>query len=308
MNRGLRRSVGQALASLLAPARAMSPAPGAVPQRLRKGDRFEFDEEAARSVTRVLDPIFRYYFRAEVRGTERFPQEQTMLVCNHDGGMLPIDGLIIGSAWHHRFNFKRPLHILVHDMVLRFAGGLRRIGAVLADRHNLDRVMDAGHSVLIYPGASRETFRPFWERKRITLGDRTGFIRHALRRRLLLTPVVSAGVHETFFVLARGTWFAELTGMRRLFRADVFPIVAGLPLGVWLGATFPQLPLPAKITAEVLEPIDVVALAEQLRGRPLIASDLDDPVLVGACFNHVRERMQAALDRLYAERRLPIIG
>lgn len=280
----------------------------ALPPRLRKGDRFEFDPETARRVSRLLDPLFRYYFRAEVRGTERFPPEQTMLVANHDGGMLPIDALLFGSAWHKVFDFQRPLHFLVHDMVLRFVDGLRRIGAVLADRHNLDRVMDAGHSVLIYPGAAGETFRPFWERKRITLGGRTGFIRHALRRRLRVTPVVSVGVHETFFVLARGTWFAELTGMRRLFRADVFPIVAGLPLGVWLGACFPQLPLPAKITAEVLEPIDVVALAELLLRRPLTAADLDDPQLVTACFGVVRDRMQEALDRLYTERRYPIVG
>lgn len=279
-----------------------------MPQRLRRGDRFEFDPEMARRVLRYLDPIFRYYFRAEVRGTERLPSEQTMLVANHDGGMLPIDALIIGAAWHRHFNFKRPLHFLVHDMVLRFVDGLRRVGAVLADRQNLDRVMDAGHSVLIYPGAAGETFRPFWERKRITLGGRTGFIRHALRRRLRVTPVVSAGVHETFFVLARGTWFAERAGFRRLFRADVFPIVAGLPLGIWPGACFPQLPLPAKITCEILEPIDIVVLAEKILGRPLSAADLDDPKLAEMCFHFVRERMQEGLDRLYAERKRPIIG
>lgn len=276
--------------------------------RQRHGERFQFDAEMVQRLIRWIDPILRVYFRSEIRGVENFPKEQTLVVANHDGGMLPIDGWIIGSAWHRHFGYTRPLGILVHDMVMRLVKGLNRIGAVLADRPHMDAILDAGHSVLVYPGGSRETFRSFFERKQVTLGNRTGFIKHALRRRLPITPVVSVGVHETFFVLWRGGWLADLLGFRRRFRADVFPIVAGLPFGLWLGALMPHLPLPAKITVEVLPPIHVVAEAETLLGRPLRDEDLEDESLIFACFERVRNAMQEALSRLYAERRLPILG
>ncbi len=204
---------------------------------------------------------------------------------------------------------QRPLAVMVHDMVMRFAGWIHRLGGVLADRPNLEAVLAAGHSAMIYPGGSRETFRPFWERKQVTLGHRTGFVKQALRYRVPITPVVSVGMHETFFVLWRGAWLANRLGITRHLRADVFPIVAGLPFGVWLGVTFPQLPLPAKLTVEVLPPIDVAHEAEQRLGRPLLQSDIDDdPDLSHTMFHLVRDRMQSALDRLYAERRYPVLG
>ncbi len=275
-------------------------------------DPLEFDPGLARRVVRALQPIMRYYFRGEVRGLQNVPEEQTLIVANHDGGMLPIDGLLFGTAWHTHFDFSRRLHFLVHDMVLAlfgpWKGGMRRLGCVLADRHNLDAVLDAGHSVMIYPGGSRETFRSFFERKTLTLGQRTGFVKHALRRRVPITPVVSAGVHETFMVLWRGTWLADRLGITRRFRADVFPVVAGLPFGVWVGLGIPHIPLPAKVTMQVLPPIYLHREVEAQLGRELRESDLSDPVLLDLCFQRVRAAMQRELDALYAERKYPIIG
>lgn len=311
------RSVPAAMAGEAAPAAPGAPeAPAAAvpdwesppPIRMRRSDPLQFDADFTRRLIRFLDPLMKLYFRAELRGAENFPSQQSILVANHDGGMLPLDGLIIGSGWHHRHGFNKPLHVLCHDIVLRFAPWLRRAGAVLADRQNLDAVIDAGQSVLVYPGASRETFRTFWERKQITLGNRTGFVKHALHRGVPITPVVSAGAHETFLVLWRGTWLADRLGLHRLFRADVFPIVAGLPFGIWLGACLPQLPLPAKITVQVLPSIDVRAEAERFVGHPLTDADLDNPAVVEFCFHRVRDTMQRALDGLYAERRFPVIG
>lgn len=167
--------------------------PAAAPRparRLRFGDELIFDAEFTRQFIAWVEPVARRYFRAEVRGAELFPRSQTLLVSHHDGGMMPLDSLFVGTAWHERFSFQRPLHVLVHDMVLRFARPLRRVGAVLADRDNLDRLIESGRSALIYPGAAHETFRPFWERKTISLGNRTGFIRRRLSSSTSRRPVV----------------------------------------------------------------------------------------------------------------------
>lgn len=278
----------------------------------RKVDPLIFDPEVARRGAKLLMPLLRRYFRAEVRGLENIPKDQTLLVSHHDGGMLPLDGPLLVGSWHERFHFQRPLYVLVHDMVMTVAGPgrdtMRRCGCLLADRHNLDAALDAGADVMVYPGGSRETFRSFWERKTISLGFRTGFVKHALRRRLLLTPVVSAGVHETFIVLLRGSWLADKLGITRRFRADVFPLVAGLPFGLWPGVAFPHFPLPAKITVQVLPPIDLHKEFTERLMRPLREDDLHDDILLRRGFERVRVTMQRALDKLYAERRFPVIG
>lgn len=247
-----------------------------------------------------FSPIVKRYFRSEVRGLDRVPNQQCLIVTHHDGGILPLNGICFGVAWYEHFAFERPLYVLAHDLIHAvfrpFTDLLPKSGLVPADRHVMDRVVEAGHSLLVFPGAARESFRPFSERQRIDLGGRTGFIRQAMRHNIPIVPVVSAGSHETFFVLRRGTRLARWLRIRQVVRSgDVLPVVVGLPWGLWFVPALPQLPLPAKITTEVLEPI-------QVEGDP------DDAESVRRGFDFVLGKMQAALDGLYAERRYPVIG
>ena len=231
---------------------------------------------------------------------ERVPAEQCLLVAHHDGGIFPVNGICFGVAWYEHFRFERPLYVLAHDLIhkvfARFTDLLPRSGLVPADRAMMDRIIQTGHPMLVFPGAARETFRPFWERRRIDLGGRVGFVRQALRHDLPIVTVVSAGSHETLIVLHRGDKIAERLGLRRLVRsADALPILAGLPWGVWVIPALPQLPLPAKVTTEVLEPI-------RLSGDPA------DPRAVKEGFDRVLRAMQSGVNRLYDERRWPILG
>ncbi|MCC6526486.1 MAG: 1-acyl-sn-glycerol-3-phosphate acyltransferase [Polyangiaceae bacterium] len=248
----------------------------------------------------VLAPITRRYFRSETRGMARIPQEQCVLVTHHDGGVLPINGICFGVEWYDHFRFGRPLFVLSHDFIHAlfepFTDLLPRSGVVRADRATMDRVLESGHSVLVFPGAARESFRPYGDRRLIDLGGRTGFVRQALRHRVPVVPFVSAGAHETLFVLRRGARFARWLGFRKVVRSgDVLPICLGLPWGIWALPVLPQLPLPSKITTEVLEPIE-------------LTGDPDDEVAVARGFELVLSRMKSALVRLYAERRYPILG
>ena len=260
----------------------------------------DVDEPTVRRSFSVLEPLSRRYFRSEERGMHLIPKGQCILVTHHDGGILPINGICFGVAWYQHLGFRRPLYVLTHDFIHAvfdlFTDILPRSGLVRADRGSMDLVLEAGHSVLVFPGAARESFRPFSERHRIDLGGRTGFVRQAMRHRLPIVPIVSAGAHETLVVLRRGARFARWLRFRKVVRSgDVLPIVAGLPWGIWALPILPQLPLPAKITTEVLEPIE-------LDGNP------DDQGAVQRGFELVLGRMQTALGKLYRERRLPIIG
>ena len=90
-------------------------------------------------------------------------------------------------------------------------------------------------------------------------------------------------------------WLAQLLGADRLLRLKVLPISLAVPWGLNIGDFFGHIPLPAKITVEVLEPIDV---REQFGDDP----DLDE------VYDYVTRVMQETLDTLAAERRFPVIG
>ena len=258
---------------------------------------------------RILSRIIRSYFRSDIRGVERLPSSQTIIVTHHDGGMLPINGICFGVHWYDTFGFDRPLYVLTHDALHSiwdpFSKLMADSGLLRADRQAMDKVLATGHSVLVFPGAARESFRSFWQRRNIDLGGRKGFVAQAIRWGLPITPVVSAGAHETVIVLSSGQKLAHKLRIPEIVRsADVLPLLAGFPWGIWAIPFLPQIPIPAKITTEVLAPIH---LSDEL-GRRLVPEDASDEKIVQAGFDLVLERMRQALGRLYDERKYPFIG
>lgn len=251
-----------------------------------------------------MAPICHRYFRDDVVGLANVPDEPSMLVGNHDGGYLPVDGMSLGVAWHHRYGFKRPLMWLMHDFPFRISPALTdylsRCGCRPASRAQLNEAFDLGRSTFVYPGGSHEAFRPYSQRRHIELGHRTGFIAEALKRRVPIVPVVSVGAHETLLVLSRGASLASRIPLVRKFRSDVLPIWLGLPWGIGFGP-LPHLPLPSKIKVEVLPPIRLWKHLGE-------ASDPTNPQVLKTGLDLVRGHMQAAANRLYAERRWPLIG
>ncbi len=270
-----------------------------------------FNIERVKKAIQFFKPILKYYFRAEVRDLQNIPKKQTVLISNHDGGMLPIDTILFLSRWHEHFEYSRPIFILVHDIVFQLFGPwkniLYEVGCLPADQENLKKVLEKGYDLFIYPGGARETFRTFWDRKKITLGNRSGFIRHVLENKTLLTPLVSVGVHETFFVLSQGEWIAKKLGLYKHLRADVFPLVAGFPFGVWIGAGIPQFPLPSKIVMKVLPSLNLSQKKKKSELNQAIQSPKNSP-LISKLFIQIRNKMQKEHSKLYAERKIPIIG
>jgi 1-acyl-sn-glycerol-3-phosphate acyltransferase len=223
-------------------------------------------------VADLLAPLCDLYFRGEVRGLERVPSDTTLLVANHDGGCLPFDTMVFGHAWHRYHDFKRPLRVLMHEIPFKLGRTLRDFlhacGLVSACPPNMEAALEAGEATLVLPGAAREAFRRYKDRRDIDLGGRTGFVQRSLRRRIPITPVVTAGAHETMFILTRGQTLATWVGLKKAFKADAWPLALGLPWGIWFGPMWPYLPLPSKITVEVLEPIEFAKVI----GRPARAN------------------------------------
>jgi 1-acyl-sn-glycerol-3-phosphate acyltransferase len=255
---------------------------------------------------RAARPIlerFASYFRPEVRGFERLPQRGPFLVVgNHSGGQMPPDLPVLLTAWWRERGEDEPVYALFHSFFLGLPGlgpMMGRAGAVEAKPAEAEAILRRGGILIDYPGGDYEVFRPWRERNRIEFGDRTGVIRLALRTQVPVVPAVSIGAHETVIVLARGERLAKRLGLDRMFRIKVMPLVLGPPFGVVPGG-IPTWPLPAKITVELGEPIDWSS-----RYGPEAA---EDEAVVRDCYKELTNTMQAALDRLAAERHFPILG
>jgi len=245
---------------------------------------------------KLIAPIINRWFRVEVRGLESLPAAGGVLVVsNHSGGALTPDPLVFAPAFYDRFGYDRPLYILAHYFVFftPLRGYLGRIGAIHASRENAAKALHSGAVVLAYPGGDYDAYRPTLSQNVIDFDGRTGYVRTAIETGVPIVPVVSIGAQETQLFLTRGTWLAKRLGLKR-FRAEILPLSIGFPFGMTM--VFPaNLPLPAKIVNQVLEPIDVVARF----GKNPDVKDVD---------SYVRSVMQNALDGLARERRLPVLG
>jgi 1-acyl-sn-glycerol-3-phosphate acyltransferase len=236
------------------------------------------------------------WHRATVRGLDRIPAEgPVLLVGNHSGGVAIPDTHIFTLAFNAYFGVERRFYQLAHNLVVSTPGlgMLRKFGSVAASHENADAALETGAALLVYPGGDHETFRPSWESARIGFGGRKGFVELALRRDVPIVPVVAIGGQETALFLSRGEGLARMLGLDRLLRVKILPLMVAVPFGLSVGV--PHIPLPAKITVEVLEPIH---LREEFGPNP----DREEVA------REVERRMQLVLDRLARERRFPIVG
>lgn len=259
-----------------------------------------FDAALTRHVIDVLRPMVKIYHRSKVLELQRIPPGRCLLVSNHSGGLTTPDFAVFAVDFYQRFGYDRPLYVLAHDSFFRgpAAEFLFHLGVVAANPHNAAAALDTDAAVLLFPGGDLDVYRPSLSENVINFGGRTGYVEAAVAARAPIVPVVSIGGQETQLYLSRGRRLSRALGLsgleRRLFRTDILPVSFGLPFG--LSVLVPvNMPLPSKIVAEVLEPINVAAMWDH------------DPDLA-RIDGRVRRAMQAALDRLARRRRLPIIG
>jgi 1-acyl-sn-glycerol-3-phosphate acyltransferase len=262
-------------------------------RRVPTADLDERDPDYIRETLPGLWMLASLYFRADVRGLQNIPEEgPVLLVGNHSGGNLTPDTHVFTLAFTTYFGVERRFHQLAHNLVLSMPGlgRLRKYGTVAATPENAQRALDVGAALLVYPGGDYEVHRPSWESGKVDFDGRKGFIRLAKERKVPLVPVVAIGGQETALFLSRGERIAKLLGLDRMFRLKVLPISLALPWGLNVGDMLGHIPLPAKITIQVLEPIDV--------------SRMD----VDKAYERVITQMQTALTGLAEERSLPVLG
>lgn len=259
----------------------------------------ETDKRVPESVGKIM-PFLRLavkvYFRNVVRDMDRLPDGGVLIVSNHSGGLMPMDVPIIAVSIADEFGPERALYCLAHDILFTgpFGPLMRRYGMVPATRENAHDVLTSGGASIVFPGGDYDCLRPQSKAKVIDFGGRTGYVRTAIAAGVPILPVVSIGGHEEQFHITRGDWLARFNPLRKAMRMPYLPLSFGFPFG--LTTVFPaNLPLPTKITTQVLEPID-------------IGAEFGPDPQIEAVDAEVRRRMQDALDILASERRFPVLG
>jgi 1-acyl-sn-glycerol-3-phosphate acyltransferase len=266
--------------------------------RVPKADLDERDPDFIRENLPAFWLISSLYFRADVQGLDNIPDKgPVLLVGNHSGGNVIPDTQIFMLAFNAYFGVERPFYQLAHNLILTLPGlgWLRKMGTVAASRENAHRALSSGAALLVYPGGDYETNRPTWQTSKVDFGGRKGFIDLALEENVPIVPVVALGGQETALFLTRGERLAKLLQLDKLFRLKVLPISITVPWGLTFLDIPGHIPLPAKIAIRVMKPIN---LREEFGRNP----DRDE------IYESITGRMQARLDSMAEERRLPFFG
>jgi 1-acyl-sn-glycerol-3-phosphate acyltransferase len=253
----------------------------------------------------IWDLVSDLYFRLEVDGWRRIPDEPSLLIGVHSGGALTMDAWTLVYAWYRHFGDERILHATAHDVLMAtpvLGEYFRLAGVIPASRKGVTAALAAGHDVVVWPGGEEDAMRSWRKRDTAVLAGRKGFVKQAIRSGVPIVPVATVGGHDTVFVLSEGRWLADglerLIGLKSRLRGATLPIISGFPFPLALEILPMHVPLPAKIRTEFLDPIRV----------DTDSARADDREYVDSVYREVKAAIQAGMDRLARRRRFPVFG
>ncbi len=251
-------------------------------------DEFGLDEDLADNVLLpALRPLYRQWFRVEVRGIHNIPDVGgALLVANHSG-TVAVDSLMTQVAVHDEHPVHRRLRPLGADIVFQtpVLGELaRKGGSTLATNADAERLLSGGELVGVWPEGFKGIGKPFSERYKLQRFGRGGFVSAALRTGVPIIPCSIVGAEEIYPIIG------DIKPLARLLGLPYVPVTPTFPLLGLLGLV----PLPSKWIIEFGEPVDTLQHG---------AAAADDPMLVFDLTDQVRETIQQTLYSLLMQRR-----
>lgn len=251
-------------------------------------DEFGFDPQLNDSVIMAaLRPLYRHWFRVEVRGIDNIPSAGGALLVGNHSGTIGLDAVMVQLAILDEHPARRHLRALGAELIfdLPFLGMVaRKAGATLACNPDAERLLRAGELVGVWPEGFKGTGKPFAERYRLQRFGRGGFVSAALRTGAPIIPCSVVGAEESYPMLGNARTLGRLLGL------PYFPITPTFP---WLGP-LGAIPLPSKWIIEFGEPIETADFGE---------AGAEDPMLVFELTDQVRETIQHNLYRMLVHRR-----
>ncbi|NHA69751.1 lysophospholipid acyltransferase family protein [Phycicoccus flavus] len=251
-------------------------------------DDFGFDPHFTENVFYpMLRPLYRHWFRVEVRGIENLPTTGGALVVANHSGTVALDSLMVQLAIHDEHPAHRTMRALGADLVFQtpFVGTIaRRSGSTLAASEDAERLFRRGELVGVFPEGFKGTGKPFSERYKLQRFGRGGFVAAALAQGVPIVPCSVVGAEEIAPIIGNMSTLARLLGV---------PYVPVTPTFPWLGP-LGLVPLPSKWIIEFGEPIETAGHEPGAAEDPMLVFDLTD---------QVRETIQQTLYTLLMQRR-----
>ncbi|MGZ4600356.1 MAG: 1-acyl-sn-glycerol-3-phosphate acyltransferase [Oryzihumus sp.] len=251
-------------------------------------DDFGFDPDFTEHVyLPLLRPLYRSWFRVEVRGIENIPAEGGALVVANHSGTVALDSLMTQVAVHDEHPAHRHLRMLGADLVFQtpVVGDLaRKSGSTLAANADAERLLSSGELAGVWPEGFKGIGKPFSERYKLQRFGRGGFVSAALRTGVPIIPCSIVGAEEIYPIIG------NMKAVARLLGAPYAPITPTWPLLGPLGL----IPLPSKWIIEFGAPVETDSLGPQAADDPMLVFDLTD---------QVRETIQQTLYSLLMQRR-----
>lgn len=251
-------------------------------------DEYGFDEDFTENVyLALLRPLYKSWFRVEVRGIENIPSSGGALIVANHSGTVAFDALMTQVAVHDEHPARRHLRMLGADLVFQtpiIGEVARKSGSTLAANPDAERLLASGELAGVWPEGFKGIGKPFSERYKLQRFGRGGFVSAALRTGAPIVPCSIVGAEEIYPILGNLKTVARLTGAPYIPVTPTFPLLG--PLGL--------IPLPSKWIIEFGAPVDTAALGPQAADDPMLVFDLTD---------QVRETIQQTLYALLMQRR-----
>ena len=211
-------------------------------------DPYGLDVEYVVAAIAPLMWLYKRYFRVELHGVDRVPNDGGVLIVSNHSGQLPFDAAMIEVGLLIKKDPPRVVRALVERWVptLPFVSTfMARCGQIVGTPENCRRLLAAGESLLVFPEGVRGLNKPFRERYRLqTFG--LGFMRLALEAGVPVVPCAVVGAEEQAPALL------DLKPLARLFGFPAFPITP----------TILPLPLPARYHIRFGEPMRFAGSAD----------------------------------------------
>jgi len=234
----------------------------------------------------LVDRLMRLLFDPQLLFTERLDTKRpSLFVANHaswgwEGGFLPS---AIRELTGRQPRLLTDSEVILGPLEDRFM----ELGMVLANPRVCAALMDAGESILVFPGGAREGAKRRGEQYKLFWEGRTGFVRMAIQHGYTITPLAHIGPDEMWDIRwdrddMAGTWVSSLLGRLAGERFDD-SLIPPIPSGLF-GTLLPR---PERIYVAFGEPVETRAL----RGRKI----------TDATLSRVRDIVQARLEALIKE-------
>ncbi len=249
-------------------------------------DEFGFDVDYTDNVyLPLLRPLYKKWFRVEVRGIENIPSVGGGLIVANHSGTIALDSLMTQVAVHDEAG--RHLRMLGADFVFStpvVAQLARAAGTTRAGHSDAEQLLDRGELVGVWPEGFKGIGKPFSERYKLQRFGRGGFVSAAVRARVPIVPCAIVGAEEIYPMLGNARAIARIIGAPYVPITPTFPLLG--PLGL--------IPLPSKWLIEFGEPV---------RTDDLPVDSAEDPMLVFELTDRIRESIQQTLYSLLLQRR-----